>query len=102
VGPHTLTIPPGALDQQVTITAVVPSDTVNLIRFEPQGLRFEQPVRLTMSYANCGLVNRLLPGHIAYTTDDLQILELIPGIDLLFSQQVEGPIHHFSNYAVAW
>jgi hypothetical protein len=102
VGPHRLTIPPGALGQSVTITAVVPSDTVNLVRFQPQGLQFAEPARLAMSYANCGLVNHLLPSHIAYTTDALQILELIPGIDLLFSQQVEGPIHHFSTYAVAW
>jgi hypothetical protein len=48
------------------------------------------------------LVDRLLPHHIAYTTEGLQILELIPGIDLLLSERVEGPIHHFSRYAVAW
>src|SRR3989449_9384653 len=29
VGPHTLTIPPGALGDTVTITAVAPADTVN-------------------------------------------------------------------------
>ncbi len=102
VGPHTLTIPAGALSQQVTITAVAPSDTVNTVRFGPQGLQFQRPALLAMSYANCGLVNVLLPHHIAYTTEGLQILELIPGIDLLLSEKVQGPIQHFSRYAVAW
>jgi hypothetical protein len=102
IGPHTLTIPPGALSQQVTITAVAPSDTVNTVRFGPQGLQFQKPALLAMSYANCGLVGVLLPHHIAYTTEGLQILELIPGIDLLLSERVEGPIQHFSRYAVAW
>jgi hypothetical protein len=102
VGPHHLTIPAGALSQSVTITAVAPSDTINLLQFKPQGLEFARPALLAMSYANCGLVTHVLPGHIAYTTDALQILELIPGLDLILSQQVEAPIHHFSHYAVAW
>src|SRR5437870_12674495 len=33
VGPHTLTIPAGALGDTVTITAVAPSDTVNRVEF---------------------------------------------------------------------
>ncbi len=36
----TLVIPAGALDSAVTITAVAPSDTVNRIQFQPQGLTF--------------------------------------------------------------
>src|SRR5438094_10172751 len=40
VGPHTLVIPPGALSQNVTITAEAPSARVNSVRFTPQGLRF--------------------------------------------------------------
>jgi hypothetical protein len=102
VGPHQLRIPPGALDGTVTITAVVPSARYNLVRFQPQGLEFDRSAVLAMSYANCGLLNRLLPSHIAYTNDALQILELIPGIDLLLEAKVAAPIHHFSNYAVAW
>src|SRR5207247_1914187 len=49
VGPHTLTIPPGALADTVTITAVAPADTVNRVQFQPQGLTFNQPASLTMS-----------------------------------------------------
>ena len=102
VGPHALRIPAGALSQPTTITAVVSPASVNLVQFSPQGLQFALPAQLAMSYANCSLVGRLLPKHIAYTTDDLRILELITGIDLLLDEQVEAPIRHFSHYAVAW
>jgi hypothetical protein len=101
-GPHQLSIPRGALGGTVTITAVVPSANVNLVRFQPQGLQFVRAPVLAMSYANCGLLNRLLPAHIAYTNDALQILELIPALDLFLQAKVAAPIHHFSNYAVAW
>ena len=102
VGPHTLVIPPGALSSSVTITAVAPSATVNAVRFTPQGLTFRIPASLTMSYANCGLLNQLLPKKIVYTTDDLRILELLASLDLLSYRKVTAPLRHFSQYAVAW
>jgi len=102
VGPHTLVIPAGALNSSVAITAVAPSATVNVVRFTPQGLTFQKPALLTMSYANCSLVSRLLPKKIAYTTDDLRILELLPSLDLSSFNKVSAPLQHFSQYAVAW
>lgn len=102
VGPHTLTIPPGALAAPTVITGVVQSDTVNAIRFAPQGLVFQQPAQLVMSYANCGVLGILEPRRIAYTTDDLQILEIIPSLDNVLSRTVTGQVSHFSQYAVAW
>jgi hypothetical protein len=102
VGPHTLVIPSGALSQTVTITGVAPSGTVNAVRFSPQGLTFQIPASLTMSYANCSLASRLLPKKIAYTTDALRILALLPSLDLLSFNKVTAPLHHFSQYAVAW
>lgn len=102
VGPHTLVIPRGALSRSVTITADAPSGTVNVVRFTPQGLTFQVPASLTMSYANCSLVNRLLPKKIAYTTDELRILELLPSLDLFSFKKVTAPLRHFSSYAVAW
>jgi len=102
VGPHVLTIPAGALGNPVTITAVAPSDTVNAVRFGPTGLTFDRPASLTLSYANCSLVARLLPKRIAYTTDDLRILEYLPSLDILSLQKVSGSLQHFSVYAVAW
>lgn len=101
-GPQVLRIPPGALADSVTITMVAPSDTVNRVRFQPEGLTFAYPARLTMSYANCPLLGQLLPKRIAYTTDDLVVLEYLLSIDNLWAQQVTGQVNHFSNYAIAW
>ena len=102
VGPHTLVIPPGALAQNVTITAVAPSATVNSVRFTPQGLHFLAPAALTMSYSNCNLLGKLLPKRIAYTDDNLNILSYLISLDNLLSKKVTGKLDHFSRYAVAW
>jgi hypothetical protein len=102
VGPHTLLIPPGALLQNVTITAVAPSATVNSVRFTPQGLHFLVPAALTMSYANCNLLGKILPKEIAYTDDNLNILSYLISLDNLFAKKVTGKLDHFSRYAVAW
>src|SRR5213592_3228069 len=40
VGPHALSVPSGALDAPVTITAVAPADTANHVRLRPEGLTF--------------------------------------------------------------
>lgn len=101
VGPHRLDIPGGALAANVTITAVAPVGTVNLVRFSPEGLQFAKYATLTMSYANCG-VGALLPRNIAYVSDGLAVLDLLPSSNLLLSQSVRGKLKHFSGYAVAW
>ena len=102
VGPHVFSIPPGALTSTVTITAVIHADSVNRIHFEPQGLAFTAPTLLTMSYANCDVLSSLVPKHIAYTSDALVILELVPTVDNLLTQKVTGSVVHFSDYAIAW
>ena len=102
VGPHVLRIPAGALDEPVTITAVAPSDTVNRVVLSPHGLELDEPARLTLSYANCGAVTWLLPKQVAYTTDDLIILELLPSLDNVLARRVSADLEHFSTYAVAW
>lgn len=102
VGPHSLWIPPGALDRNVTITAYAPSDDVNTIQFSPSGLDFERSAWLTMSYANCNLLGKLLPKRIAYTTNLLDILYYILSLDNIWTRQVTGKVDHFSKYAVSW
>ncbi|PYO98882.1 MAG: hypothetical protein DMD60_02990 [Gemmatimonadetes bacterium] len=103
VGPHTLTVPAGALSSPVAITgALVTGRGVNAVQFEPEGLRFQRSASLTMSYANCNLLGRLLPKQIAYVGDALNVLSYLLSIDNLFAQQVTGRVDHFSNYAVAW
>ena len=102
VGPHTLFIPPGALSRPVLITANAPSDYVRSVRLYPEGLQFAHPALLTLSYADCSLVTRLLPKRIAYTTDLLQILSYVLSLDNPLRSEVTGRLDHFSRYAVAW
>jgi hypothetical protein len=102
VGGNRLTVPAGALQAPTLITGVVTPDSVNAIRFSPQGLVFQQPTQLVMSYANCGLLHVFIPKRIAYTTDDFQILEMIPSLDNVLNRTVTGQVSHFSQYAIAW
>ncbi len=103
VGPHVLRIPAGALAQPTSITAtIVTGQGVNGIRFQPAGLQFAKPAYLTMSYANCSLLGKLLPKRIAYTSDLLDILEYILSLDNLLGKNVTGQVKHFSEYVIAW
>lgn len=102
VGPHELWIPAGALWETVTITAVAPSSTVNQVRFQPDGLTFQRPAYLTMSYANCDLLGLSYVRRIAYTTDWLEIIDYLRSFDHPPSQTVTGRLEHFSVYAIAW
>src|SRR5882672_7010525 len=103
VGPHVLWIPPGALAAPTSITArIVTGQGVNAIAFQPEGLRFQTAAALTMSYANCSLLGKLLPKRIAYTSNLLQILEYLLSVDNLFSKKVTGKVTHFSEYVISW
>jgi len=104
IGPHTLTVPAGALAAPVTISAEAPVGTVNSVRLYPEGLQFAagRPARLTLSYANCPLLGRLLPKRIAYTTDLLEILSYVLSVDDFLGKKVTGSLAHFSRYAIAW
>jgi hypothetical protein len=102
IGPHALSIPAGALDAPVTITATAPSDNVNRVRLRPEGLVFRRSVTLTMSYGNCNLLGKILPKRVAYTDDALTIVTYVLSVDNLFSKNVTGRLNHFSNYAIAW
>jgi len=102
-GPHTLVVPPGALTNPTTITMTAPTGRgVNAVRFQPEGLRFVTPAALTMSYANCNLLGKLLPKRIAYTDNNLNILYYLLSLDNLLSKRVTGKVNHFSDYVVAW
>jgi hypothetical protein len=103
MGPHTLTIPRGALSRNVTITAQSLSDTVASVRLLPEGLRFAKPATLTMSYAHCNLIAGLLTSkRIAYTTDGLRIVSYVRSTDNPLAQKVNGRLDHFSRYAVSY
>jgi hypothetical protein len=100
VGSHVLTIPAGALSQDVTITAEQLTGSVNSVRFSPEGLTFALPAELTMSYTNCTSV--ISPKRVVYTDEQLKILELLRSVDRPQTKTVTSPIDHFSRYAVAY
>jgi hypothetical protein len=100
VGSHVLTIPAGALSQDVTIVAEQLTGSVNSVRFSPEGLIFAAPAQLEMSYSNC---QRVVPAKkVVYTDERLQVLELLNSDDKARTQTVTSPIEHFSRYAVAY
>ena len=100
VGTHRLIIPQGALSSRVKITGEQIRGRNNSVRFSPEGLRFERPAVLTMTYDNCALV--LLQKKIVYTDEQLKVLEVLKSLDLFRGKSVTSPIDHFSRYAVAY
>lgn len=102
-GPHTLVIPSGALSAPTQITMTLQTGRgVNAVQFQPEGLHFNRPASLTMSYANCSIISFLLPKKIVYTSDALQILETLLSLDNIFTRKVTGQVNHFSDYVVGW
>ena len=102
-GPHYLIVPPGALDAPTQITMTASTNRgVNEVHFEPEGLEFDRSGALTMSYANCSLLGKLLPKRIAYTNERLSILYYLLSLDNIFAKRVTGKLNHFSDYVVAW
>ena len=53
VGDHELVIPEGALDQEVLISAEAPTSSLVDVNFQPHGLQFQKPAKLTLSYERC-------------------------------------------------
>lgn len=102
IGPHKLVILPGAVLSKKTITAqITANDKTNSIRFSPEGLKFNVPAVLTISWSNCKYTGLLGLLKLAYTTDDMKsILELLPAVQV--NKTVIGTIGHFSRYAIAF
>jgi hypothetical protein len=100
VGTHTLVIPQGALTSPVTITAEQMTGRTNSVRFSPEGLRFQRPADLRLTYRNCALV--LVQKKIVYTDEQLKILEVLKTLDLFQKREAGADIDHFSRYAVAY
>jgi hypothetical protein len=99
VGPHSLYIPPGALQDRVSITATAKAGSQVKVDFQPEGLRFKQPAVLTLSYEHCA--KRPRHPKIVYVDDLLSILELLPSLNERRKERVTGKLDHFSGYAFA-
>jgi hypothetical protein len=100
IGPHRLTIPPGALAEPTVITGETLGSAAVLVRFSPSGLRFAKPAQLRLSHAHCG-PSLLGTGTIVRVDDVLRVLEVLPSQHLP-GREIAAPLDHFSNYAVAW
>ena len=102
VGGHKLVIPRNALTRNVTITAEAPADYVASVKFQPEGLQFARPAKLTLDYSDCPLARLSLFKSIAYTTDLLAILDILNAQDNIITAKISTDLDHFSRYAVAW
>jgi hypothetical protein len=100
VGKHSLVIPKGALRKNVRIKAEQMRGPTNSVRFSPEGLKFKKAATLSLNYKNCQDVKP--PKAVVYTTDKLEILEVLRSLDLLKQRNVIAPIDHFSRYALAY
>jgi hypothetical protein len=99
VGPHSLTIPSGALGKPVSITMSAPRGKYIEVQFEPHGLQFMKETDLKLSYKECGLL--VLNPKVAYVDDDKNILEVLFSIPDLLGKTVTGKVKHFSGYLVS-
>ena len=100
IGKHYLVIPKGALRNNVRIKAEQMRGPTNSVRFSPEGLQFQRQAWLALNYQNCQ--NQEVPKAVVYTTERLEILEILKSLDLLRAKTVTAPIDHFSRYAVAF
>jgi len=100
-GPHELVIPKGAHDHEELIVMEAPTSSLVDVRFQPEGLHFQKPAQLTLSYHGC-VAPTAFDLLVAYLGQGNQILELPPSSDVKIDDKVEADIGHFSRYAVAY
>jgi hypothetical protein len=101
-GPHSLKVPPAALNTTVFITLEAPSSSFNRVGLEPQGLKFNDGTAayLTVSYENCSV----LPGsrqEIVRVSGSLKVLQVTPSVMDSATLTVEGKLLLFSDYALS-
>lgn len=99
VGPHSLTIPAGALREPTVITAEAEVGLVRTVRFSPHGLKFDRAAKLDLSYVGCRTSANDRP-TISYVDAKLNILEWL-NTTVLTGDAVRGDVWHFSRYAAS-
>jgi len=99
VGPHSLTIPSGALGKSVSITMSAPRGKHIEVQFQPEGLQFMKETSLILSYRECEVP--VSSPKVAYVDDNKNILEVLFSAPDLIGMTVTGKLKHFSGYLVA-
>jgi hypothetical protein len=100
VGPHRLTVPPGALASPTLIQGVSLPGPISEVTFLPEGLQFQKPATLTLSYAACS-TPKSTP-LVVYINILNSILETEPSKADATTKTVTASIRHFSAYAIAY
>jgi hypothetical protein len=100
IGPHQLTIPPGALDAVVTITGRAPTGPVVDLQFEPHGLEFKKPVEMAFDYKGCIVPDDEVLG-VVYVSHGRRVLEEMPSTDNRPLSKISALTDHFSGYMVS-
>ena len=109
IGPHKFEVPAGALDSNVTVTAVAPTTARDELQFYPHGLRFNKPVQMTMSYKGCVVPDSAVL-NVSYVAHPLQSpaaltawsTERLPTRDDKAATSVTALTDHFSGYIINW
>jgi hypothetical protein len=102
VGPHRLYVPAGALASDVRITGTTIPGTLRGVDFQPHGLRFSKPVRLTFDYDRCSIPAEAGDTEIVYMDAADKAIDRQPSVDYRWQRQVVAWTDHFSGYAVAF
>lgn len=101
IGEHQLVIPRGALTEEQLIVAEATTSSLVDVEFSPEGLQFQRPAQLTVSYKNCD-VPAGVDLRLVYLGVGNRVLEWPSSDDDRTTSEVTGEIHHFSRYAVAY
>jgi hypothetical protein len=100
-GGHVLSVPRGALDAYVLVTAEALAGNEIAVRLSPHGLAFAGGVTLELDYSACTRL-RQDEVRVAYLDDRGTILEYPSSRARTRSRSVTATLEHFSKYAVAY
>jgi hypothetical protein len=103
VGKNQFKVPRGSLLVPTLVTMELPSDTVNSVRFLPEGLTFMSTAlpELKLDYKNCRLPKGMKP-KVVYTTEALRVIETLPSASDSTTATVAAHLKHFSRYAITY
>lgn len=100
-GPHKITFPPGALNNNVVVSGELLVANHVLVELYPSGLQLSAPAVLELAYGTCQSGGNGL--EVAYVDDNLNVISY-PAAPLggTISGEVRAELWHFSKYAVAY
>ena len=101
IGPHQFTVPAGALDHDVTITATSTGSTRRGLDFAPHGLHFQKPVSMTISFAGCEVPTGGTLG-VVYTDSNGRPIQRMPAHADHPAHRITALTDHFSGYIASW